>query len=54
MEYSELEFEINRPLALTLHLVFTPQVTSSPFLLSILFNMSIIVGESCSVLMIST
>ena len=54
MEHSELNFEINLYLALTLRLVFISQVTISSFLLSILFNMSIIVSESCSVLMILT
>ena len=52
--FSELDFEINLRLALTLRLIFTSLLTILFFFLSILFNMPIIVGESCSVLMIST
>ena len=54
MEHSELDFDINLRLALTLRPVYKSQDTISSFLLSILFNMVIIVGESCSVLMVST
>ena len=53
MEHSELDFDINHRLTLTLRLVFTSLLTISSFVLYIFFCIPIIVGYFGSILMIS-